>query len=76
MTSKLQLSNPALERMRSGQPALGMTVRLGHSGGIVRIAKSTGHHFVFVDAHALNRLAEWTSGDEWQKIFSANPLVL
>jgi hypothetical protein len=42
----------------------------------VRIAKSTGHHFVFVDAHAINRLAEWTSGDEWQKIFSANPLVL
>jgi len=48
------LCNPALERMRAGEPALGMVVRLGRTGDIARIAKSTGHDFVFIDVqHAL-----------------------
>src|SRR6478609_6606152 len=42
------------ERMRSGGIALGMNVRLGRSGDIARIAKSTGHDFIFIDTqHAL-----------------------
>ncbi len=57
MTSNLHIPNPVLDRMRAGQPALGMTVRLGHSGDIVRIAKSTGHDFVFIDVqHSLFNL--------------------
>ena len=52
--SELNLRNPALERMRAGDVALGMVVRLGRSGDIARIAKSTGHDFVFIDSqHSL-----------------------
>lgn len=43
------LVNPALERMRSGGVALGMSVRLARSPEIVRIAKATGHDFLFID---------------------------
>jgi staphyloferrin B biosynthesis citrate synthase len=45
-----QVTNPALTRMRSGDVALGMSVRLGRSGDIARVAKSTDHDFIFVDA--------------------------
>ena len=45
-----ELTNPVLDRMRSGDVALGMNVRLGRSADIARIAKSTGHDFVFIDA--------------------------
>ncbi len=48
------MNNPALERMRAGEVALGMVVRLGRSGDIARIAKATGHDFIFIDAqHAI-----------------------
>src|SRR6202166_5266483 len=48
------LRNPVKERMRSGDVALGMIVRLARSGDVVRIAKSTGHDFIFIDAqHSL-----------------------
>ena len=57
MSSALELRNPALERMRAGDVALGMLVRLGRSGDIARIAKSTGHDFVFLDVqHAIYSL--------------------
>lgn len=46
--------NPALARMRGGDVALGMIVRLARSGDIARIAKTTGHDFLFIDRqHAL-----------------------
>ncbi len=41
--------NPALERMRKGQPALGLIVHLARSGEIARLAKLTGHDFLFID---------------------------
>lgn len=41
--------HPILARMRAGQVALGMNVRLGRSGDIARIARSTGHDFLFID---------------------------
>jgi len=48
------LANPAKQRMKSGDVALGMIVRLARSGEIARIAKSTGHDFIFIDGqHAL-----------------------
>lgn len=53
----VELRNPALERMRSGDVALGMPVRLGRSGDIARIAKTTGHDFIFLDVqHAIYSL--------------------
>lgn len=48
------LVNPALERMRKGGVALGLSVRLSRSPEIVRIAKATGHDFMFIDGqHAV-----------------------
>ena len=53
----IDLPNPALDRMRSGDVALGMVVRLGRSGDIARIAKASGHDFLFIDGqHALYSL--------------------
>ena len=48
------IRNAALERMRAGDLALGLVVRLARSGEIARIAKTAGHDFLFVDTqHAL-----------------------
>ena len=54
MANEHDLKNPAKERMRSGGVALGMIVRLARSAEIARIAKTTGHDFIFIDGqHAL-----------------------
>jgi 2-keto-3-deoxy-L-rhamnonate aldolase RhmA len=48
------LVNPVLERMRGGEVALGLQVRLARSGEIALIARSTGHDFLFLDTqHAI-----------------------
>jgi staphyloferrin B biosynthesis citrate synthase len=48
------LTNPLKEMMKAGRVALGMNVRLARSGDIARIAKSTGHDFIFIDGqHAI-----------------------
>jgi staphyloferrin B biosynthesis citrate synthase len=48
------LVNPAKERMRSGDVALGLIVRLARSGDIARVAKTSGHDFIFIDGqHAI-----------------------
>lgn len=44
------LRNPAKERMRAGDVALGITVRLTRSPDIARIARETGHDFIYIDA--------------------------
>ena len=44
------LVNSATERMKSGGAALGMLVRMARSADIARIAKATGHDFLFIDA--------------------------
>ncbi|UFN49293.1 aldolase/citrate lyase family protein [Roseomonas sp. OT10] len=41
--------NPALDRMRSGEAAIGMIVRLSRSGEIARIAGNSGQDFIFID---------------------------
>lgn len=57
MSDPVRVPNPALARMRAGGVALGMTVRMGHSGDIVRLAKTTGHDFIFIDGqHSLFNL--------------------
>ena len=48
------LVNPVKTRMQAGEVALGMPVRLARSGDIARIAKTTGHDFIFIDCqHSL-----------------------
>jgi len=48
------ISNPVLTRVRAGGVSLGMIVRLARSGDIARVAKTTGHDFIFIDGqHAL-----------------------
>ena len=52
--NKLSLVNRAMERMKAGEVALGMIVRLGRSGDIASIARTTGHDFLFLDTqHAI-----------------------
>ena len=54
MATPVTLPNPVKECIKSGRPALGMLTRLGRSGDIARLAKTTGHDFVMVDVqHAL-----------------------
>jgi len=43
------LVNPVKARMLAGEAALGMNVRLARSGDIARIAKASGHDFLFID---------------------------
>ncbi len=46
--------HPLKSMMRAGRVALGMNVRLARSGDIARIARTSGHDFLFVDAqHSL-----------------------
>lgn len=53
-SANLDASNPVKQRMAAGDVALGMIVRLARSGDIARIAKTTGHDFIFIDRqHAL-----------------------
>ena len=41
------LTNPVKERMQAGEVALGLNVRIARSGDIARIARTTGHDFIF-----------------------------
>ena len=51
---RFEMGNPALDRMRAGDVALGLVVRLARSGEIAHIAKASGHDFLFIDTqHAL-----------------------
>src|SRR5215510_10314097 len=53
----VELKNPVIERMRAGDVSLGMIVRLARSGDVARIAKTTGHDFIFIDRqHSLYSL--------------------
>jgi 2-keto-3-deoxy-L-rhamnonate aldolase RhmA len=56
------LVNPVKARMQAGGVSLGMPVRLGRHSDIARIAKTTGHDFIFIDCqHSLFNLE--TIGD-------------
>ncbi|MGE0701552.1 MAG: HpcH/HpaI aldolase/citrate lyase family protein [Hyphomicrobiaceae bacterium] len=43
------LTNPVLEAMRGGKPAFGLSVRIVRGPEIARIARASGHHFLFID---------------------------
>ena len=54
MSNPVFIPNPVMDRMRAGEPALGMTVRMGRTGELVRVAKASGHDFIFIDVqHSL-----------------------
>src|SRR3954471_20066385 len=54
MSPTNELINPVKARMQAGDVSLGMIVRLSRSGDIARLAKTTGHDFIFIDMqHAL-----------------------
>ena len=44
-----RLVNPVKEKLRAGEVALGITVRISRTPDIARIAKATGHDFIFID---------------------------
>ena len=49
MANAISIPNPVKELLKAGKVALGMNVRLARSGDIARIAKSSGHDFIFID---------------------------
>lgn len=44
------ISNPAIDRMRNGETALGMIVRLSRTAEIAKVAAASDHDFIFIDA--------------------------
>jgi 2-keto-3-deoxy-L-rhamnonate aldolase RhmA len=54
MAGNVSAPNPLKELFKAGKVALGMNVRVVRSVDIARIAKTTGHDFIFIDAqHSL-----------------------
>lgn len=54
MANAVSITNPVKELLKADKVALGMIVRLAHTGDIARIAKTSGHDFIFIDIqHAL-----------------------
>jgi len=52
--ASVSVPNPLKELFKAGKPALGMNVRVTRSVDIARIAKTTGHDFIFIDGqHSL-----------------------
>ena len=44
------MTNPVKTKIKAGGAALGMGVRLSRSPDVARIAKASGHDFIFIDA--------------------------
>ena len=54
MAGNVSAPNPLKELFKAGKVALGMNVRAVRSVDIARIAKTSGHDFVFIDGqHSL-----------------------
>jgi 2-keto-3-deoxy-L-rhamnonate aldolase RhmA len=50
----IRLGNPVKDKLAAGEVALGLGVRLSRSAEIARIARATGHDFLFIDVqHSL-----------------------
>lgn len=50
MANAAAMTHPLKDIFKAGKVALGLLTRLGRSADIARIAKTTGHDFVFMDA--------------------------
>ena len=50
----MKMTNPVKETIAAGGISFGLNVRLSHSSEIARVARATGHEFLYIDAqHAL-----------------------
>lgn len=49
MPAESPVTNPVLEAMRAGRPAFGLSVRSVRGIDIARVAKASGHQFLFID---------------------------
>ena len=71
-----RLTNPVKDTMKAGGVSLGMTVRLGRSPDIARIAKATGHDFIFIDTqHSIFDLETITAIAHTALAIGVAPLV-
>lgn len=71
-----ELTNPVKARMKAGEAALGMNIRLARSGDIARIAKATGHDFIFIDVqHSIFSLETITHVAQTALAIGVAPLV-
>lgn len=59
MANAVSVPNPVKELLKAGRVALGMNVRLARSGDIARIAKTTGHDFIFIDDRNIPRQMQY-----------------
>jgi 2-keto-3-deoxy-L-rhamnonate aldolase RhmA len=56
-SSRMTLVNPVKQKIARGEVAFGISVRLTRSGEIARIARATGHDFLYIDLqHAMFNL--------------------
>jgi staphyloferrin B biosynthesis citrate synthase len=71
-----RLNNPVKNKLRAGEPVLGITVRLGRSPDIAHIAKATGHDFIFIDGqHSIFNLETIVSIAHTAAAIGIAPLV-
>jgi 2-keto-3-deoxy-L-rhamnonate aldolase RhmA len=71
-----RLTNPVKDKLRAGEVALGITVRIGRSPDIAHIAKATGHDFLFIDGqHSIFNLETIVSIAHTALAIGITPLV-
>jgi 2-keto-3-deoxy-L-rhamnonate aldolase RhmA len=76
MTEDLLPPNPVLARMRAGHAAFGLNLRLARSPDIARIAKASGHDFLFIDAqHSIFNLETIAAMAQTAMAIGVAPLV-
>lgn len=72
----VKLTNPVRDKMKAGGIALGMTVRIGRTPDIARIAKTTGHDFIFIDGqHSIFNLETITGIAHTALAIGITPMV-
>jgi staphyloferrin B biosynthesis citrate synthase len=71
-----RLTNPVKDKLRAGEIALGITVRIGRSPDIAHIAKATGHDFIFIDGqHSIFNLETIAAIAHTARAVGVAPLV-
>src|SRR5688572_600032 len=76
MANAISMTHPLKEIFKQGKVALGLLTRLARSGDIARIAKSTGHDFIFIDAqHAAYNIETIASMAQTAHALGIAPLV-
>lgn len=76
MTSAIDSPHPLRQKLAAGQPVFGLNVRLARSPDIARIAKTSGHDFLFIDAqHSIFNLESIQSIAQTSLAIGIAPLV-